>query len=303
MEREIGLLVKEIEKRSSLQKKNIQKYVEAMDGSERAKLIRRISYFLEQGYTYGTISESYLKFCTYFTEERLYFVENGTYRYSTYKEAAELYKNQEYMNNYMIGLAVSIYLWSIQRDGMRFFKDKCRKDSHKGGSYLEVGPGHGEYLVTAIENMSFDNYLAVDISLTAAELTKSFVEFALRDRLDLLNKVKIEHKDFFEFTTKEKFDGIVISEVLEHVENPKDFLKQVKKVSKKDTFIYLSTAINSPYPDHLYHFHNKEEVYSLFEETGLRVIDEVVSTIDGITLEKAVNKKYDIMIGFILSAD
>ena len=47
MEREIGLLVKEIEKRSSLQKKNIQKYVEAMDGSERAKLIRRISYFLE----------------------------------------------------------------------------------------------------------------------------------------------------------------------------------------------------------------------------------------------------------------
>ena len=168
---------------------------------------------------------------------------------------------------------------------------------------MEVGPGHGEYLVTAIENMAFDRYLAVDISLTAAEMTKSFVEFALHGKQELLDKVSIEHKDFFEFTSAEKFDGIVISEVLEHVENPKDFLVQVKKLSKKDTFIYLSTAINSPYPDHLYHFHNKEEVYALFEEAGLRVVDEVEATIDGISLEKAIRKKYDIMVGFILAAD
>lgn len=303
MEKEINLLVNQIESKSPLQKKNIQKYVEAMNSAEREKLVRRIRYFLEQGYTYEAMTESYLKFCTYFTEERLYFVENGTYRYSSYEEASDLYKNQEYMNNYMIGLALSIYLWRIQRDGMRFFKDKCQKDTHRGGSYLEVGPGHGEYLVTAIENMSFDQYLAVDISLTAAQLTQSFLEFALRGQQNLLNKVRVEHKDFFEFTSEEKFDGIVISEVLEHVENPKDFLIQVKKLSKKDTFIYLSTAINSPYPDHLYHFHNKEEVYSLFKETGLRVLNEIESTIDGITLEKAIKKKYDIMVGFILSAD
>jgi len=303
VEKEIEMLVSQIEKSSPLQKKNIQRYVEAMNILEREKLVRRIRYFLEQGYTYETMTEGYLKFCTYFTEERLYFVENGTYRYSTYEEASELYKNQDYMHNYMIGLAFSIYLWSIQRDGMRFFREKCQKDTHTGGNYLEVGPGHGEYLVTAIENMAFDHYLAVDISLTAAQLTQSFLEFAFRGQKNLLDKVNVEHKDFFEFTTEEKFDGIVISEVLEHVENPKDFLIQVKKLSKKDTFIYLSTAINSPYPDHLYHFHNKEEVYALFKETGLRVVDEVKSTIDGISLEKAIKKNYDIMVGFILSAD
>ena len=301
MENEIELLVSQIEQKSPLQAKNVQKYVTAMYDIEREKLIRRIRYFLEQGYNYETITESYLSFCAYFTEERLYFVQNGTYRYSTYEEAAALYENSEYMKNYMIGLSLAIYLWGIQREGMRFFREKCQQDMHKGGQYLEVGPGHGEYLITAIENMSFDHYTAVDISMTAAQLTQSFIKFALRDKQDMLNKVTVEHKDFFDFTSEEKFDGIVISEVLEHVENPKDFLVQVRKLSKKDTFIYLSTAINSPFPDHLYHFRNKEEVYSLFEETGLQVVDEVSSTIDGISLEKAINKKYDIMVGFILS--
>lgn len=301
MDKEIELFVEQVEKRSPLQKKSVQRYVDTMNDLEKEKLVRRIQYFLEQGYTYETMAKGYLKFCEYFAEERFYFVENGMYRYSTYEEASVLYNNEEYMNNYMIGLAFGIYLWSIQREGMRFFREKCQKDLHEGGKYLEVGPGHGEYLVTAIENTAFNQYLAVDISFTAVQLTQSFLKFALREHRDLLDKVIVEHKDFFEFTTEEKFDAIVISEVLEHVENPKDFLVQVKKLSKKDTFIYLSTAINSPYPDHLYLFHNKEEIYALFEETGLKVVDEVVSTIDGVSLEKAIRKKYDIMVGFILT--
>ncbi|MCI8378543.1 MAG: class I SAM-dependent methyltransferase [Lachnospiraceae bacterium] len=301
MEKEIELLITKIAEKSPMQEKNVQKYAAAMDGLEKEKLSRRIRYFLERGSTYETMAEGYLKFCEYFTEERFYFLENGTYRYHTYEEASVLYNDEEYMNNYMTGLAFAIYLWGIQRDGMRFFRKKCEEDIHSGGRYLEVGPGHGEYLVTAVENMGFDHYLAVDISQTAAKLTHSFVEFALRDRQNLLDKVDVEHKDFFDFTTEEKFDAIVISEVLEHVENPKDFLVQVRKLSKKDTFIYLSTAINSPYPDHLYLFHNKEEVYEMFKETGLKVVDEVVSTIDGISMEKAIRKKYDIMVGFILA--
>ena len=242
MEKEIELLITKIAEKSPMQEKNVQKYAAAMDGLEKEKLSRRIRYFLERGSTYETMAEGYLKFCEYFTEERFYFLENGTYRYHTYEEASVLYNDEEYMNNYMTGLAFAIYLWAIQRDGMRFFRKKCEEDIHSGGRYLEVGPGHGEYLVTAVENMGFDHYLAVDISQTAAKLTHSFVEF-----------------------------------------------------------IYLSTAINSPYPDHLYLFHNKEEVYEMFKETGLKVVDEVVSTIDGISMEKAIRKKYDIMVGFILA--
>lgn len=296
----ISNLIGKIKEKSPLQARSVQKYLDEMYDIEKEKLSRRINYYLDMGEDYDSIADGYLNFCLYFMEERKYFVEYGTYRYSTYKEAELLYNDSAYMKNYMIGLSLAIYLWSIQRESMRFFVEKCRKDKHFGGKYLEVGPGHGEYLVTAMENMFFDEYLAVDISSTSAEMTRSFLKYVYQNDKKAMGKVAVLHKDFFAIE-EEKFDGIVVSEVLEHVENPKDFLLQTKKLAKQDAFIYLSTAINSPFPDHLYHFHRKEEVYRLLKETGFKVVDEVISTAEGISMEKAEKKKYDITIGFILS--
>lgn len=295
-------LIYKIKEKSPLQARSVQEYLDEMHDAEKEKLTRRINYYLDMGEDYDSISDGYLNFCLYFMEERKYFVEHGTYRYSTYKEAESLYSDSAYMKNYMIGLSLAIYLWNIQRESMRFFVKKCKEDKHLGGKYLEVGPGHGEYLVTAMENMLFDEYLAVDISSTSAEMTRSFLRYVYQNDKKTLEKVAVLHKDFFSIE-EEKYDGIVISEVLEHVENPKDFLLQTKKLAKPDAFIYLSTAINSPFPDHLYHFHRKEEVYRLLKKTGFKVVDEVISTAEGISMEKAVKKRYDITIGFVLSPE
>lgn len=297
----IQLFLNQVVERSPLQFKSIQNYIDDMGALDRQKLERRIQYFLSQGETYETIADGYLEYCFYFMEERKYFIRNGTYRYTTAKEAAHLYENREYARKCMIGLSMAVYLWKMQRDNMHFFIERCQMDNHQGGTYLEVGSGHGEYLVTAVENTSFDSYYAIDISYVAAEMTKTFCEFALQEKEDRLKIIKVENKDFFDLPYEEKFDAIVMSEVIEHVENPNDFLMQIKKLAKKDTFIYLSTAINSPFPDHLYHFHNKHEVYSLIEEAGLKIVDETFSTAAGITLEKAVKKIYDITVCFVLS--
>lgn len=301
MENVIQHLMDQIGIKSPLQIRNVQKYVDEMWPVERENFQRRIQYLLHEGETYETIADGYLQFCLYFMEERKYFMRMGTYRHSTFDEIAYLYNDEKYMKNYMLGLSLAIYLWKIQRDNMRFFRGKCQADKHQGGKYLEVGPGHGEYLVTAVENMSFDNYVAVDISKTAVNMTKSYLDFALKEKQDKLKRVCVENKDFLDFSQKEKFDAIVVSEVIEHVENPKKFLIQIRKLAKEDTYIYVSTAINSPFPDHLYHFHNKGEVYSLIEEAGLKVVDEMFSSADGVEMEKAVKKNYDITVGFILT--
>lgn len=288
-----------IQDKSPLQARNIDKYLGEMDVIEKEKLNRRLEYLVFSGETIESIVTSYLSFCEYFMIERKYFVENGSYRYSSYEEAAVLYNDTEYMKNYMIGLPLGLYLWRMQRDSMRFFREKCKLDKHTSGKYLEVGPGHGEYLVTAIENMNFDEYYAIDISQSSVEMTKGFVSYVYGTKPEIFGKINIERKDFFELENK-IYDAIVISEVLEHVENPYDFLCKIKELSNKDTFIYLSTAINSPFPDHLYHFHNREEVCKMIQDSGLKIVDEVMSTAEGITLDRAIKKNYDITIGFIL---
>ena len=50
------------------------------------------------------------------------------------------------------------------------------------------------------------------------------------------------------------FDNILLIEILEHLVNPIEFLKDVNKVLKKGKQIYLTTANNIPQFDHYYNF-------------------------------------------------
>jgi 2-polyprenyl-3-methyl-5-hydroxy-6-metoxy-1,4-benzoquinol methylase len=285
-----------ITKKDIFQKKKMDSYIHSMTLDEKEKLARRLKFFLINGETVDSLAEAYLAFCNYFAEERMHFVRTGAYRYHSSEETLPLYNNSQYMHNYMIGLGLSVYMWKIQRDNMRFFLKECRECACNGGRYLEVGPGHGEYFVSAMENTNFDSYIGVDISETAAMITRNFLGYAAEEK----KKFDILHKDFFDFKAEECFQGIVLGEILEHVENPLAFLKKVYELADENAFIFLSTAINSPYPDHIYHFHNAEDIYMLFDQANLRVKKEMYTTAEGISLEKAAKKNFDIVAGFIL---
>lgn len=73
-------------------------------------------------------------------------------------------------------------MWKIQREIMRFFLKACKNCTITGGRYLEVGPGHGEYFVSAMEHTNFAQYIGVDISETAATLSRKFVEYAVKGK-------------------------------------------------------------------------------------------------------------------------
>lgn len=289
-------LMYNIAEKEPFQRKKIESHIQAMSQEDKEKLIRRIRYFLSQGESIDSLSDAYIAFCKYFVEERIHFVKTGTYRYTSLKETSTLYENYDYMHNYMIGLCMAIYMWQIQRKNMHFFVEACKEDSHTSGRYLEIGPGHGEYFVAAMENTYFDEYIGIDVSASSVKMSKTFVEYAITDK----KKYQILHKNFFDYSPREKFQGIVMGEVLEHVENPLQFLKKIYELADEDALIFLSTAINSPYPDHIYHFHNMNEIYELFRQSKLHVKKEICASAEGISIEKAINKKYDIVVGFVL---
>lgn len=298
----ISSFLDEVSMLSEIQSNHIDEYLSSMNCEEKEALERRIEYLHKiENNSFLDIAKCYLAWCTYFVEERKYFVTHDEqYRNHTYAEIDASYHDKKYMKNYMMGLSISAYLWNIQRKNLEFFKKYCLKDTHIGGKYLEVGPGHGEYLSIAIENTNFDYYIGIDISPSATEQTSKFLNHYYRNKPDLLNRLEVKCEDFFKFDNNDKFDAIVISQVIEHVENPGDFLRKTRKLANKSALIYVSTAINSPFPDHIYHFHDSDEVRKLIKESGLEIIDEFQSTADGISLDKAIKKKYDIVIGFIL---
>jgi 2-polyprenyl-3-methyl-5-hydroxy-6-metoxy-1,4-benzoquinol methylase len=180
---------------------------------------------------------------------------------------------------------------------MKFFIRVCQEISTRKGRYLEIGPGHGEYFVTAIQNTTFDYYCAVDISETSVNITKDFCDFSLPGYNGL---VEILKADFFEFNCEDKFDAIVMGEVLEHVENPYQFLKKIYDIANEGAYIYISTAVNAPQPDHIYHFKNLDEVYFLLNKARLKIKNQVLIPANANSLDKAIKKGYAIVVGLAL---
>ncbi len=90
---------------------------------------------------------------------------------------------------------------------------------------LDIGCGQGE-LLSKIFNLGFKN-------LNGSDITK-FKSF------DFFNFMEIDCNAQFA-TEKNKYDVIVSSEVIEHLENPRNFIREIKKSLNSNGKILIST--------------------------------------------------------------
>lgn len=103
-------------------------------------------------------------------------------------------------------------------------------------------------------------------------------------------------EDFFSYKDDEKFDCIVMGEVLEHVEEPERMLRKIRTLLKEDGISYISTVINAPAIDHIYLFSSVDEVLHMVEKCGFVVEEYLCTTENGVPLEKALKQKRGITI-------
>ena len=255
-------------------------------------------YILREQCSLEEIADRYLNFISYLVEGQRHFVEFGKYQLSTFAEVENYYKDADFMKNYTVGLGLSIYLWRVHRRLKHLFDQSLALPKSDGGKYLEIGPGHGEYFVTAMQNANFQKYTAIDISKTSVECTQDYIRYSMPD---LDKKYELIHEDIFKYQTSERFDMVVMGEVLEHVENPSAFLHRINQLASDNAIIFITTAINAPDPDHIYLFNNLKEVTDLIESHGFVIIDFVVVNANNLPLEKAEKRKIAINAGFILN--
>jgi 2-polyprenyl-3-methyl-5-hydroxy-6-metoxy-1,4-benzoquinol methylase len=271
--------------------------IQQLTADEQTRLAQYIAFCRAQGVSDARLTESYLTIVNDTLREQARFRKEKRYRFSTFAEVADsVYFDDDYMSRYMYGLAVSSFLWPNHLDLFRFFQRTL--PTAKPGRYLEIGPGHGYFLMTAMRLGAFDDFLAVDISETSINQTRALIgHFAP----DLAARAQLQTMDFLDSDLPSGgFDAVVMGEVLEHVEQPSAFLDQIRRVAADDAHIYLSTCINAPAVDHITLFRDPQELERLFAASGLAIADELIRPYEGKTLEQSLAGLLPINVAYVL---
>ncbi len=143
-----------------------------------------------------------------------------------------------------------------------------------------------------------------NFSLVLAEKGYKIIWNDLRNELVDYVKMKYEQGDInyyrgncFDIELEELLDGVVITEIIEHVAHPDEFLKKVTTLVKQGGYVFMSTPLGSyflnrlpkfseckdpsqyesiqfkPNSDgHIFLLH-KEEIYQLAKNAGLEIIE------------------------------
>ncbi|MCH5249908.1 MAG: class I SAM-dependent methyltransferase [Lachnospiraceae bacterium] len=285
--------IDKVAEKNELQKKYLENW-KATD-AERNELNTILHFFVDEfNYDIDFIADAYIFINNMVMEETYYFIVNGKYRNSTFEEVNKIvYDNPQYMEKYMMGLSVSDYIWINHIKMLRYFEENIKLFS--GKNYLEIGPGFGQYLVKALLNCNFESYTACDISQTSVDRSNKYLKYR-----DIDDKCTVIQKDFFEYSSDECFDCVVMGEVLEHVEQPLLMIKKIYELLNKDGKAFITTVINAPAVDHISLFSSIEQVLNMAESAGFEVLDYMYSTEGDILLEKAVKRKQAINIAMIL---
>jgi 2-polyprenyl-3-methyl-5-hydroxy-6-metoxy-1,4-benzoquinol methylase len=227
-------------------------------------------YFLKSQEQKKKAARAYNNLCLTILKEQVLFKKTGIYRESDpVKVNEEIYSQEEKMRLYIVGLLFSYLFWPNHYQMFLFFKNHLTQIKLK--SFLEVGVGHGLFTAEVLMQSPNTYGKLIDISQGSLTIAKEILESYQIP----LKRTDFIQGDYFDVDLgEEKFDLLIIGEILEHVSNPEEFLTRSRKLIRDKGKIYMSTCVNCPAPDHIYQFHNLEEIRNLIQKSGLKILDE-----------------------------
>lgn len=234
------------------------------------------------------ICTDYRWVCERLLEEELHFHRNDSYRNSTFADAErEVYANHEFMRQYVNGLLLSHLFWSNHRRVLNHYLDRFLPNNPNGFRHLEVGPGHGLYLYFAARDPQCTSAEGWDLSATSVQHTLACLKC-----LGVEDKAGVYQQSVLGPMAGDKaFDSIVISEVLEHLENPGQALHNLKSLISDRGRVFVNMPINSPAPDHIFLLRDPQEVSDLVEASGFKVVEAANYPAMGSSLERALKNR------------
>ena len=298
-------VLEQIYTKSPLQKKKLEKYLASQSTSffqEANKFIDDYSGFLEsKDISFDYAVDAYLKMCKDMVKSQIYFIKTNKYPLEDQSQAFdEVYNSKKEMQSYMVGLALSQYLWGTHYEMFKHLTERLKNSNGEINSYLEIGPGHGLFFKEAIAILGDTcQYTAVDISNTSLNLTKSIISYFELDS----NNITYYNDDMLNIEIEELYDFIVMGEVLEHVEKPEILLAKLNSLLSENGNAFISTCVNCPTIDHVYHFKSIGDIRKMIRQTGFNLISERVLPVEKLPMDEIINKKITINYSAILTKE
>jgi len=219
--------------------------------------------------------------------EEIFFRRNGKYRLTTFDEAnAECYANSPFMDRYMNGLLLSDVMWSNHAHGFGYFVNSYLPRLPEQSHHLEIGPGHGLFLYFAQLSDRVGKLTGWDVSPTSIAKTTHALEM-----LKATKTPDLVLQNLYDAADGEQFDSIILSEVLEHLEEPEKALQSVADRLAPGGYLWINVPANSPAPDHIFLVDSVDHATSLVAATGLKIVESIGFPMTGTTLERAEKHK------------
>jgi len=229
--------------------------------------------------------------CEAFVAEDLHFRRTGSYRLSTFEDAyREVYSRADYMSNYLRGILLSQVLWANQAAAFNFYVERFLQRLSPGADYLEIGPGHGLLLYFAARSPLISSITGWDVSESSLSMTRHTME-----TIGVQYPFKLELHNILEPpSVQEVYDAVVLSEVLEHLDDPDAAITTVYQALKPNGLAFFNVPVNSPAPDHIYYWGSPTEVEELVRSVGFTIVDSDAVPTTGYSLERALRRKVTI---------
>jgi SAM-dependent methyltransferase len=262
-----------VSSRSALQKKAIRTFLSNQDTEywqSAEQFAEGLLEFLDgKRIEPGFVADAYLKMCKDMLTQQIAFKRTGAYSCSHSSEAYEqVYSSEEEMSSYMYGLALSQYLWPNHYALFRYFQEACSGiDGVR--SYLEIGPGHGLYLLEAMRLFPDAEFSAVDISPVSLRISQELVSHFAHGR-----SCSFRVQDAREITS-ETYDFISMCEVLEHLDETLPLLKKLHGMTATGGRVFITTCANCPAIDHTYLYDSVAHMRRELQDAGFHILQDL----------------------------
>jgi SAM-dependent methyltransferase len=228
------------------------------------------------------VARAYSRMCTEILREQIRFRKTCAYRLKDAQVAREeIYDQPHVMRHYVIGLLMSYLFWPNHYEMFGFFKNHL--DELNVEKCLEIGAGHGLFTAEVARKFPKADISVVDISRASIETARDLLRTFQVDKVN----VKFTLGDFLETATeKVGFDLVIMGEILEHVDDAPKLAAKAAECLNHGGTLFLSTCVNCPAVDHIYHFHSVDEIRALVKKAGFVIRQELVLPAENVPEER-----------------